>query len=83
MNIKFVKRTQIKSSKRRASKFKPLMDALDKLEPGGRAVEVSYKNDKSVNSMRTAVYQYNQENKVKIKSGKDATNKKIYFYREK
>lgn len=83
MNIKFVKRSQIKSSKRRASKFKPLMDALDKLEPGGRAVEVSYKNDKSVNSMRTAVYQYNQENKVKIKSGKDATNKKIYFYREK
>lgn len=83
MDIKFVKRSQIKSSKRRASKFKPLMDALDKLEPGGQAVEVSYSNDKSVNSMRTAVYQYNQENKVKIKSGKDASNKKIYFYREK
>jgi hypothetical protein len=59
------------------------MDALDKLEPGGQAVEVSYSNDKSVNSMRTAVYQYNQENKVKIKSGKDASNKRIYFYREK
>ncbi|MEX0770083.1 MAG: hypothetical protein WD035_05070 [Balneolaceae bacterium] len=59
------------------------MEALDKLEPGGDAVEVSYSNDKSVNSMRTAVYQYNQENNVKIKSGKDAANKKIYFYRQK
>lgn len=83
MDIKFVNRDQIKSSKRRSSKFKPLMEALDKLEPGGDAVEVSYSNDKSVNSMRTAVYQYNQENNVKIKSGKDAANKKIYFYRQK
>ncbi|MEX2600761.1 MAG: hypothetical protein WD355_03875 [Balneolaceae bacterium] len=83
MDIKFVDRAKIKSSKRRSSKFKPLMEALDKLEPGGNAVEVSYSNDKSVNSMRTAVYQYNQENNVKIKSGKDTANKKIYFYRQK
>ncbi len=83
MDIKFVNRTQIKSSKRRSSKFKPLMEALDRLEPGGDAVEVSYTNEKSVNSMRTAVYQYNQENNVKIKSGKDSANKKIYFYRVK
>lgn len=59
------------------------MEALDKLEAGGDAVEVSYTNEKSVNSMRTAVYQYNQENNVKIKSGKDSANKKIYFYRQK
>jgi len=83
MNIKFVSRSQVKSSKRRSSKFKPLMEALDKLEPGGDAVEVSYTNEKSVNSMRTAVYQYNQENDVKIKSGKDSANKRIYFYRQK
>lgn len=83
MDIKFVNRSQVKSSKRRSSKFKPLMEALDKLEPGGDAVEVSYTNEKSVNSMRTAVYQYNQENEVKIKSGKDSANKKIYFYRQK
>jgi hypothetical protein len=83
MDIKFVNRSQVKSSKRRSSKFKPLMEALDKLQPGGDAVEVSYTNEKSVNSMRTAVYQYNQENNVKIKSGKDSTNKKIYFYRQK
>lgn len=83
MNIKFVNRSEIKSSKRRSSKFKPLMEALDSLEPGGDAVEVSYTDEKSVNSMRTAVYQYNQENNVKIKSGKDASNKKLYFYRLK
>jgi hypothetical protein len=59
------------------------MDALDKLEPNGQAIEVAYTNEKAVNSMRTAVYQYNQDNNVKIKSGKDTTNKKIYFYREK
>lgn len=58
------------------------MDALDKLEPGGEAVEIPYTSEKSVNSMRTAVYQYNQENDIKIKSGKDAANKKIYFYRK-
>lgn len=83
MDLKFVNRSQVKSSKRRSSKFKPLMEALDKLEAGGDAVEVSYTNEKSVNSMRTAVYQYNQENNVKIKSGKDSANKKIYFYRQK
>jgi len=83
MDLKFVKRSQIKTSKKRSSKFKPLLEALDKLEPGGQAIEVSYSNEKNVNSMRTAVYQYNQENGVKIRSGKDSANKKIYFYREK
>lgn len=83
MDIKFVKRSEIKTSKKRSSKFKPLLEALDKLDVGGDAIEVDYKDDKNVNSMRTAVYQYNQEKGVKIKSGKDSTNKKIYFYREK
>lgn len=83
MNFKFVEREKIHTSKRRSSKFKPLLDALDKLEVGGDAIEVSYEDDKSVNSMRTAVYQYNQDNGVKIRSGKDSENKKIYFYREK
>lgn len=83
MDIKFVEREKIKTSKKRSSKFKPLLEALDKLEVGGDAIEVSYKDDKNVNSMRTAVYQYNQDKGVKIKSGKDSKNKKIYFYREK
>jgi hypothetical protein len=83
MDIKFVEREKIKMSKRRSSKFKPLLDALDKLEVGGDAIEVDYSDDKNVNSMRTAVYQYNQNKGVKIRSGKDSENKKIYFYREK
>ena len=83
MDIKFVEREKIKTSKKRSSKFKPLLEALDRLEVGGEAIEVPYKDDKNVNSMRTAVYQYNQEKGVKIKSGKDSKNKKIYFYREK
>lgn len=83
MEIKFVEREKIKTSKKRSSKFKPLLEALDKLEVGGDAIEIDYEDDKSVNSMRTAVYQYNQEKGVKIKSGKDSKNKKIYFYREK
>lgn len=83
MDIKFVEREKIKTSKKRSSKFKPLLEALDELEVGGDAIEVNYKDDKNVNSMRTAVYQYNQEKGVKIKSGKDSKNKKIYFYREK
>lgn len=83
MDIKFVERERINTSKKRSSKFKPLLEALDKLEIGGDAIEINYENDKSVNSMRTAVYQYNQEKGVKIKSGKDSENKKLYFYREK
>ncbi|HKK46760.1 MAG TPA: hypothetical protein VJ964_14635 [Balneolaceae bacterium] len=83
MDIKFVERDKINTSKKRSSKFKPLLEALDKLEVGGDAIEISYKDDKNVNSMRTAVYQYNRDKGVKIKSGKDSENKKIYFYREK
>lgn len=82
MDIKFVERDKIYNARRRTSKYKPLLDALDNLEVGGDAIEVSYTDDSSVNSMRTAVYQYNESNDVKIKSGKDADNKKIYFYRE-
>ncbi|SMO71624.1 hypothetical protein [Fodinibius sediminis] len=83
MDIKFVDREKIKSAKKRSSKFKPLLEALDQLEVGGDAIEVSYEDDKNVNSMRTAVYQYNKDKGVKIKSGKDADKKKVYFYREK
>ncbi len=83
MDIKFVKRTNIKSSKKRTSKFKPLLEALEKLKPGGQAIEVSYTNDKNVNSMRTAVYQFGKQNGMKIKSRRDSSSKKIYFYRDK
>lgn len=82
MDIKFVDREEISKAKKRSSKFKPLLEALDQLEVGGDAIEVPYDDEKNVNSMRTAVYQYNKDQGVKIKSGKDADRKKIYFYRE-
>ena len=82
MDIKFVDRAKINKAKRRSSKYKPLLRALDELEVGGDALEVPYEDEKNVNSMRTAVYQYNKAKGVKIKSGKDEDRKKIYFYRE-
>ncbi len=83
MEIKFVKRSTVKASKKRTSKFKPLLEALEKLKPGGQAIEVSYTSDKNINSMRTAVYQFGKLNGIKIKSRRDSGNKKIYFYRDK
>jgi len=82
-DIQFVDRDKVQTSRARTSKFSELLDALDQLDPGGQAIEVNYSNDKEVNSMRTAVYQYNKDNGVKIKSAKDSQNNKIYFYREK
>lgn len=83
MDIKFVDRDEMHASRKRVSKYRSLLDALDKLEVDEGAIEVEYEDEKGLNSMRTAVYQYNYKNGVKIKSGKDAENKKIYFYREK
>lgn len=84
MDIKLVKKSSIQSSKKRRSKFKPLLEAIDKLKPeGNQAVEVSYTSDKNVNSMRTAVYQHTKAQKIKIKSQKDIESKKIHFYRVK
>ncbi|WP_018127362.1 hypothetical protein [Balneola vulgaris] len=83
MDIKFVKRSTIKSTKKRTSKFKPLLEAIDKLKPGGQAIEVSYTSEKNINSMRTAVYQYCKNKDFSIKSRRDAANKKIFFFRDK
>ncbi len=83
MDIKFVKRSVVKSSKKRASKFRPLLEAVEKLKPGGQAIEVPYANDKAMNSMRTAVYQFCRQKKFSVKSRRDTANKKIYFYRDK
>lgn len=80
MKFKFVDRTQIKSSKKSASKFRPLVEALEKLEKGGQAIEVNYSSDKELNSMRNVIYMYNRETGKKVKSGKDSFNKRVFFY---
>mgnify|MGYP001248315248 CR=1 FL=1 len=59
------------------------LEAIEKLKPRGQAIEVPYSNDKSVNSMRTAVYQFCRQKEYTVKSRRDSTNKKIYFYRDK
>ncbi len=82
MKIKFVPRSDIRISKKSSSKFRPLLEALDKLNPGGEAIEVSYTNEKELNSMRNVVYTFNRETGQKIKSGKDAVNGKVFFYKD-
>lgn len=82
MDIKFVDRGKLNVTKRKSSKYKPLFDALDKLEEGGDAIEVDFEDANHINSMRTAVYQYNERNGVSVRSAKDARHNKIYFYKE-
>jgi hypothetical protein len=83
MKVRFVKRGDIKVTKKSSSKFKPLLDALTQLAPGGDAIEVTYSGDKELNSMRNVVYTWNREMGYKIRSGKDTMNSKIFFYRDK
>jgi len=80
---KNIPRSEIRITKKSSSKFKPLIEALNELEPGGNAIEVTYTSDKELNSMRNVVYTYNRENGLKIRSGKDSVNGKIYFYKDK
>ena len=82
MEIKFVKRSTVKTTKKRSSKFRPLLEAIEKLKPNGQAIEVSYTSEKGVNSMRTAVYQFCRKEGISVKSRRDSTNKKMYFYRD-
>jgi hypothetical protein len=83
LDIKFVKRSSIKATKKRASKFRPLLEAIERLKPGGQALEVSFSTEKGVNSMRTAVYQFCRKKNITVKSRRDSANKKIYFYMDK
>jgi hypothetical protein len=80
MKFKFVDRGLVKVSKKSASKFRPLTEALDKLDAGGQALEVNYTTDKELNSMRNVIYMYNRETGKKVKSGKDSVNKRVFFY---
>jgi hypothetical protein len=83
MKIKVVPRSDIRITKKTSSKFKPLIEELDKLQPGGDAIRVTYSDEKELNSMRNVVYTYNRETGQKVKSGKDAMNSKIFFYKNK
>jgi len=83
MKIKIVPRSEVRVTKKSSSKFKPLIESLNKLEPGGDALEVNFSDEKELNSMRNVVYTYMRDSGIKIKSGKDSATGKVYFYREK
>lgn len=82
MKVKFVPRSDIRITKKSSSKFKPLLDAIKELKPGGDAIEVSFSDEKELNSMRNVVYTYNRETGNKVRSGKDSLNSKVFFYKD-
>lgn len=75
-----VSREEISSSRKKSSKYSPLLEALSKLRPGGDAIQVKYTNEKELSSARNIVYAFNREHNKKIKSRKDSVNKTIFFY---
>lgn len=80
MRIKMVPRGSISSSRKKSSKYSPLMEALSRLKPGGDAIQVKYTNEKELSSARNVVYAFNRENDRKVKSKKDSQNKIVFFY---
>lgn len=82
MDINFVDRTDIKISKKSSSKYKPLIDAVKKLKPGGKAIEVSFEDKTELNSMRNVVYGYNRDTGDKVKSSKHPEENIVFFYKE-
>ncbi len=80
MKIKMVSRDEISSSRKKSSKYAPLLDALGKLKSGGDAIQVKYANEKELSSARNVVYAFNRETGKKVKSRKDSVNKTVFFY---
>lgn len=81
MDINFVSRTDIDISKKSSSKYKPLIDAVKKLEPGGKALQVTFDDETELNSMRNVVYRYNREAGEEIKSSKHPDENIVFFYK--
>lgn len=82
MKINIVSRDDVSVSKKSSSKYQPLLEAVKKLEKGGKALEVKFKDDSELNSMRNVVYNYNKETGSKVKSSKHPKEKVVYFYKE-
>jgi hypothetical protein len=82
MDINFVARTDIEISEKSSSKYKPLLDAVKMLEPGGKALEVSFEDEAELNSMRNVVYGYNRDTGDQVKSSKHPDKKVVFFFKE-
>ena len=82
MKIKLVPRSKVHQTKKRTSKFQPLINALGELNDGD-AIEVKYSNEKELLSMRNTVYLYQKRNGLKIVTKKDESSGKFYIWRDK
>jgi len=82
VKVKFVPKSEITISRKSSSKYQDLIDAAKKLKPGGKALQVTYQDERELNSMRNIIYSLNKEEDFEIRSNKDAKNKIVYFYRE-
>ena len=82
MDINFVSRTDIDISKKSSSKYKPLIDAVKKLESGGKALQVRYEDEAELNSMRNVVYGYNRDTNENIKSSKHSDENIVFFFKD-
>ena len=82
MDINFVSRTDIEISEKSSSKYKPLLDAVKMLEPGGKALEVSFEDEAELNSMRNVVYGYNRDTGDQVKSSKHPDKKVVFYFKE-
>lgn len=82
MEINFVSRSDINITRSSSSKYKPLLDAVKKLEPGGKALEVSFKDESELNAMRNVIYEYNKKEEKNIRSTKHPKENLVYFYKK-
>lgn len=82
MDINFVSRTNIKIPQKNTSKYKPLLDAVQKIELGGKALEVSFDDERELNSMRNVVYNHNKKTGDTIRSSKHPNKNVVFFYKE-
>jgi hypothetical protein len=80
MQIKFVPRESVKSTRKSVARYKALFEALQQLQPGGEALRILYKDNKEFNAIRTKLYAYNKQNQVKLKTGHDSEDKYLYVY---
>jgi RecA-family ATPase len=80
MQLKFVPRNSVKSTKKSTATYKPLYDALEQLQPDGETLRILYKDNKEFNAIRTKLYAYNKQNQVKLKISHDSEDKYLYVY---
>ncbi|TVR29202.1 MAG: hypothetical protein EA390_10240 [Balneolaceae bacterium] len=83
MKVRLVPRTKIRVSRKTKSKYDKLKLALDELVPGGSAIQIRYKDNKELNSIRNIAYSYNKEMNKKVRSSTESADNIIFFFQDK